>query len=118
MTDITDDPRFPQFPDGRFPVMGYLTLSPDAMRACECRVSQRILAWLSTCDRPYYRDYIALVTEDAFNSKFMMDLAFGIWRHSEASMWLSWHDAPGSSSLLWQYSILRAAQLLQGEVSS
>lgn len=115
MNDITDDPRFPQSPSlqtERLPVMGYPSLSHDAMRAVECRVAARILAWVATCDMPHYADYIRLVTEDAFNSTFMSDLAFGLYRHTDASMWLSWHDAPGSSSLLWQYAILRAAHIL------
>lgn len=114
MSHDTHDLLSSQFPDetGRFPVMGYHALPLDTMRAIECRVAQRILLWLETADYPYYRDYIRLVTEDAFNSKFMRDLAFGIWRHSDAGSWLSWHDAPGSASLLWQYSILRASQIL------
>jgi hypothetical protein len=113
MPDITNDSIPLPPPDGRFPLMGYHALSSEAQRAIECRVAQRILAWLASCEFPYYRDYITLVTEDAFNSKFMSDLAFGLYRHTDAASWLKWQDAPGSSSLLWQYAILRASQQLR-----
>lgn len=126
MTDNTDDPRFPQFPNddtGALPVMGYRLLmhqslysaAPDlqaAMREIECCVSRRILKWLETSDYLYYADYIRLVTEDTLNSEFMTRLEFGLWRHMDASMWLKWEDANGSSSYLWKQAILTAARSL------
>lgn len=114
MCKSTND-SIPLQPDdpGNTPLIGYAALThPDEKRAFECCVASRILAWLAACEYPYYRDYISLVTEDVFGSKFMTDLAFGIWRHMDASMWLKWQDAPGSSSGLWQYAILRTSELL------
>jgi hypothetical protein len=81
------------------------------LRDLECRIAGRIVAWVNAHpEMPYYREYILMLTPDALFSKFMDDLAFGIYRHTDASTWLSWHDVPGSSSLLWRYAILRAAQ--------
>lgn len=83
------------------------------LRDLECRIAGRIVAWVNAHpEMSYYRDYILLLTPDAMHSEFMERLAFGLWRHLDSSSWLSWHDVPGSSSLLWRHAILRAAQHL------
>lgn len=83
----------------------------------ECQIAGRIVAWVTAPDLeyPYYREYIQLLTPDALYSKFMDDLAFGIYRHLDAPTWLSWHDAPGSASSVWRHGILRAAAMMGGE---
>jgi hypothetical protein len=83
------------------------------LRDLECQIAARIVAWVNAHEElPYYRDYIQLVTPDVLSSEFVLNLAFGLYRHTDASTWLSWHDAPGSSSILWRLGILRAASLL------
>jgi hypothetical protein len=113
MTNSIDDsphllPPFESTDQGDTPMILY-----PHLRDLECRIAGRIVAWVNAHpEMPYYREYILMLTPDALFSKFMDDLAFGIYRHTDASTWLSWHDVPGSSSLLWRYAILRAAQHL------
>jgi hypothetical protein len=83
------------------------------LRDLECRIAGRIVAWVNAHpEMPYYREYILMLTPDVMHSEFMERLAFGLWRQLDPTTWLSWHDAPGSSSLLWRHAILRAAQLI------
>lgn len=83
------------------------------LRDLECQIARRIVAWVNAHpEMPYYREYILMLTPDALYSKFMDDLAFGLWRHLDPTTWLSWHDAPGSSSAAWTHGVLRAAGLL------
>jgi hypothetical protein len=113
MTNSIDDsphllPPFDSDDQGDTPMILY-----PHLRDLECRIAGRIVAWVNAHpEMPYYREYILMLTPDVLFSKFMDDLAFGIYRHTDASTWLSWHDVPGSSSLLWRYAILRAAQHL------
>jgi hypothetical protein len=83
------------------------------LRDLECKIASRIVAWVNAHpEMPYYRDYILMLTPDALTSEFMERLAFGLYRHTDAPTWLSWHDAPGSASRVWLAGILRASTLL------
>jgi hypothetical protein len=111
MNDSTNDSISPPpFSDSDHAGDSPMILYPH-LRDLECRIAGRIVAWVNAHpEMPYYREYILMLTPDALFSKFMDDLAFGIYRHTDAATWLSWHDVPGSSSLLWRHAILRAAQ--------